>query len=111
MRRQGWLELFTNTQLESSQPELAEFYAKVTVTEGIMTSMVNGVHTEFEAQTLGDILGVSAAGFDMYVREDRSLLGKAKLLDLGQRLSRQPGLKHPQIMKKGDMAPLYQLLF
>jgi len=72
--------------------------------------MVNEVHIEFDAQTLGDILGVPAADFDMYVREDRSLLGKAKLLDLGQRLSRQPGLKHPQIMKKGDMAPLNQLL-
>jgi len=26
-------------------------------------------------------------------------------------LSQQPGLKHPQVVKKGDMAPLHQLLF
>jgi len=34
LRRQGWLELFTNTQLGCSQPNLAKFYARVTVTEG-----------------------------------------------------------------------------
>jgi len=66
---------------------------------------------EFDAQTLGDILGVPAAGFDLYVRKDKSSLDKAKLLDLAQRLSQQPGLKHPQLVKKGDMAPLHQLLF
>jgi len=76
-----------------------------------VTNMVNEVHIEFDAKTLGDILGVPAARFDMYVLQDRSLLGKAKLLDLAQRLSQQPELKHPQIVKKGDMAPLYQLLF
>ena len=108
---QGWLELFTNTQLGCSQPDLAEFYARVTVTEGTVTSMVDGVHIEFDTQTLGDILGVPAAGFGIYVWEDRSLLGKAKLLDLAQRLSQQPGLKHPQTVKKGDMAPLHRLLF
>ena len=80
--RQGWLELFTNTQLGCSQPDLAELYARVTVTEGTMTSTVSVVHIEFDAQTLGDIFGVPAAGFNMYVREDRSLLGNAKLLDL-----------------------------
>jgi len=61
-----------------------------------VTSMVNEVHIEFDAQILGDILGVPAAGFDLYVREDKPLLGKAKLLDLAQRLSQQPGLKHPR---------------
>ena len=90
-----------------SQPNLAKFYAKVSVTEGIVTSEVNGVQIEFDASTLGEILRVLAAGFDLYVREDKSLLGKAKLLDLAQRLSQQPGLKHPQSVKKGDMAPLH----
>jgi len=52
-----------------------------------VTSMVNGVHIEFDAQTLGDILGVPAASFDMYVWEGKSLVGNAKLLDLGQKLS------------------------
>jgi len=102
---------FTNTQLGCSQPDLAEFYDRVTVTKGTVTTLVNGVQIEFDAQTLGDILGVPAVGFDLYVREDRSLLGKAKLLDLVQRLSQQPGLKHPQTVKKGDMTPLHQLLF
>jgi len=48
LKRQGWRELFTNTQLGCSQPNLAEFYARVTITEGIVTSMVNGVHIEFD---------------------------------------------------------------
>jgi len=39
------------------------------------------------------------------------LLGKAKLLELAQWLSQQPGLKHPQAMKKGDMLLLHQLIF
>ena len=76
-----------------------------------MTSMVNGVQIEFDAQTVREILGVPAAEFDLYVRDDKFLLGKAKLLDLAQKLSQQPGLKHPQSVKKGDMAPLHQLLF
>jgi len=91
LRRQGWLELFTNTQLVCSQLDLVEFYARVTITEATVTSMVNGVQIEFDAQTLRDILGVLVARFDLYVREDKSLLGKAKLLDLAQRLSQQPG--------------------
>ena len=41
LRSQGWLDLFTNTQLRCSAPELAEFYARVSVTEGIVTSEVN----------------------------------------------------------------------
>ena len=51
---------------------------------------------EFDAHTLGDILGVPAKGFDLYVRKDKSLLGKAKLLELAQRLSQQLRLKHPR---------------
>jgi len=53
---------------------------------------------------------VPATDFDLYVREDKSLLGKAKLLELAQRLSQQPGLKIPQVVKKGDMQPLHQLI-
>ena len=70
-----------------SQPHLAEFYANISVTENRVTSTVNGVHIEFDTQILGDILGVPAKGFDLYVREDKSLLGRAKLLDLAQWLS------------------------
>ena len=43
---------------------------------------MNGVQIEFDAQMLGEILGVPTAGFDLYVREDKFLLGKARLLDL-----------------------------
>jgi len=66
---------------------------------------------EVDAKAFGVILGVPVTGFDLYVREDKSLLGKAKLLELAQQLSQQPGLKHPQAVKKGDMQPLHQLIF
>jgi len=89
---------------------LAEFYANVIVSEGMMTSTVNEVLIEVDARALGVILGVPAMGFDLYVQEDKSLLGKAKLLELAQRLSQQPGLKHPQAVKKDDMQPLHQLI-
>ena len=51
LRSHGWLELFTNTQLACSQPELAEFYTRVTVTEGTVTSVVNGVQIESVSYT------------------------------------------------------------
>ena len=57
LRAQGWLEFFTNTQLGCFQPNLAEFYANVFVTEDRVSSTVNGVLMEFDAHTLGDILG------------------------------------------------------
>jgi len=76
-----------------------------------VTSEVNGVKIVFNALKLREILGISAAGFDIYIQEEKSLLGKARLLELTQRLSQQPGLKTPQTVKKGDMALLHQLLF
>jgi len=54
---------------------------------------------------------VPATGFDLYVREDKSLLSRDRLLELSQHLSQQPGLRNPQAVKKGDMQPLHQLLF
>jgi len=111
LRAQGWLELFTNTQFGCSQLDLAEFYANITVSKGLMTSTVNGVLIEIDARALGVVLGVPATGFNLYVREDKSLLDKEKLLELAQRLSQQPRLKHSQAVKKGDMLPLHQLLF
>jgi len=110
LKAQGWFELFTNTQLGCSQPDVAEFYANVFVVEGVLTSTVNGVLIEVDSRALGVILGVPATGFDLYVREDNSLLGKAKLLKLAQHLSQQPGLKSPQAVKD-DMQPLHQLIF
>ena len=75
---------FTNTQLRCSQPNVAEFYANVSLSEGVLSSTVNGVLIEVDAQALGVILGVPTTGIDLYVREDKSLLGKAKLLELAQ---------------------------
>jgi len=38
LRQQGWLELFTNTNLGCSLPDLAEFYARCSVTDGRLFS-------------------------------------------------------------------------
>ena len=76
-----------------------------------MTSKVNGMKVKFDAQQLGEMLGVPETRFDIYVQEDKSLLGKARLLELAYKLSQQPGLKAPQVVKKGDIALLHQLLF
>ena len=110
LKAQGWFELFTNTQMGCSQPDVAEFYANVSLLGGVLCSTVNGFLIEVDAQGLG-ILGVPATGFDLYIREDKSLLGRDRLLELAQRLSQQPGLRSPQSVKKGDMQPIHQLIF
>jgi len=61
---QGWLDPFTNTKRGCSVSDLAEFYAN----------------------NFGELLGVSAEGFDVYVREDKSVLGDERLLELTQTL-------------------------
>ena len=111
LKAQGWFELFTNTQMGCSQPDVAEFYANVLLSGDVLSSTVNGVLIKVDARALGVILGVPATGFDLYVREDKSLLSKAKLLELAQHLSQQPGLKNPQAVKKGDIQLFHQLLF
>jgi len=65
-----------------SQPDVVEFYASVSVSRDVLTSRVNGVLIEVDARALGMILGWPATGFDLYVREDKSLLSKARLLEL-----------------------------
>ena len=45
-----------------SQSELAEFYAKVVVTKGTVTSEVNGVKISFDARRLSEILGIPSVG-------------------------------------------------
>ena len=111
LRVQGSLDFFTNTQLGCSVPGLAEFYANCEVTNGGATSEVNGKKLRFDAKKLGEILGVLAVGFDMYVYEEKSVLGIARLLELAQKLSKKTGLKTPQSVKKGDMSSVHQLLF
>jgi len=87
LRAQGWLKLFTNTQLGCSVTDLAEFYANCSVTHGVVISEVNGKRMRFDAKKLGEILGVLATGFDIYIREDKSVLGNTRLLEFSQRLS------------------------
>jgi len=111
LKAQEWFKLFTNTQMGCSQPDVAEFYANVSLSGGVLSSTVNAVLIEVGARTLGVISGVLATGFDLYVREDKSLLGRDRLLELAQYLSQQSGLRSPQSVKKGDMQPLHQLIF
>jgi len=100
LRAQGWLELFANTQLGCSVPDLAEFYANCNVTNAVVTSEVNGKKLKFNAKDLGAILRVPAEDFDVYVREDKTVPGTARLLQLTQTLSQQTRLKAPQSVKK-----------
>ena len=71
----------------------------------MVTSTIGDKEVKFDACSLGEILGVPSHGFDVYVREDKSVLGTAKLLELSQRLSQNQGLKTPTSVKKGDMTP------
>ena len=74
LQTQGWFELFANTELGCSQADVVEFYANVALYGEVLSSTVNGVPIEVDDQALGVILGVPATGFDLYVREDKSLL-------------------------------------
>jgi len=65
----------------------------------------------FNAKELGEILGIPSEGFGVYVREDKTVLGTARLLQLTQRLSQRPSFKTPQSVKKGEMTPLHRLIF
>ena len=87
LKAQGWLNLFTNIQMGCSILDLAEFDANCKVTNGVVTSEVNGKKLRFDAKKLGEILGVPTVGFFVYVREDKSMLGTARLLELAQKLS------------------------
>jgi len=82
LRAQGWLELFTNTQLGCSVPDLAEFYGNCSISQGVVKSEMNGQKVHFDARKFGEILGIPATGFDIYVRDDKTILGKARLLEL-----------------------------
>jgi len=78
----GWLELFTNTKRCCSVLELAEFYANYVVTNGVVTSIINSHQLRFDVGDLGELLRVSSEGFNVYVRDDKSVLGDERLLEL-----------------------------
>ena len=61
----------------------------------MVTIEVNEKKLKINAKDLGAILGVPAEGFDVYVREDKTVLGIAWLLKLTQTLSQQTRLKAP----------------
>jgi len=111
LKAHSWLDLFANTQRECSVPDLVEFYANCNVTNGVVTTMVNGKRLRFNDKELGEILGVPAVGFGVCMREDKTMLRAKRLLQLTQRLSQQLGLKAPRSVKKGEMTPYHQLLF
>jgi len=77
LRAQGWLELFANTQLGCFVPALAEFYANCNITNAAVTSEAfeEKKKLKFNAKDLDAILGVSTEDFDLYIREDKTVLG------------------------------------
>jgi len=87
LEAQRWLDLFTDTMRGCSVPDLAEFYANCVVTNRVVISTVNDHDLRFDAKKLGEILGVSSEGFDVYVQEDKSILGEEQLLELTQKLA------------------------
>ena len=109
LEAQGWLELFTDPKRGCSVLDLAEFYANCVVTNGVVMSIVNGHEVQFDAKKLGELLGVSSEGFDVYMREDKSVLGKERLLELTQKLAQKPHLTMSWSVRKGKMMPLHQL--
>jgi len=90
---------------------LAEFYANCVVTNGLVTGTVNGHKLRFDASDLCELLGISAEGFDVYIREDKSILGDEQLLELTQRFAQKSHLTEPRSVQKGKMTLLHQLLF
>jgi len=57
-----------------------------------VTSTINGQQVRFDVRELGELLGVSSEDFDVYVREDKSVLSDERLLELTQRLAQKPHL-------------------
>jgi len=111
LKDQGWLDLFTDTKKGCLVPDLAKFYVNCVITNGVVTSTVNGLEVRFDARELGELLGVSSEGFDVYVPEDKSVLGDERLMSLTQRIARKPHLTVFWSVRKGKMMPLHRLLF
>jgi len=103
LRTRGWLDTFINTKRGCSVPKLAEFYANCEVTNGIVTGSVHGRELCFDANNLGAWLGVPSKGFDVYVREDKTVLSNDQLSDLTRKLAQRPDLNAPRSVTKGEM--------
>jgi len=111
LEAQDWLELFTNSKRGCYVPKLIDFYANCVVINGVVTSIVNGHKLRFDASDLSELLRVPSEGFDVYVREDKSVLGDERLLELTQRLVQKPYLNKARSVRKRETTPLHQLLF
>ena len=111
LKAQGWLAVFMNTNRGWSVPDLGKLYANCVVTNGVVTSIVNGRKLRFNAKELGAILGVPSEGFDVYVHEDKNMLGTERLVELTRRLSQKLDLLAPQFVKTGEMTSLHILIF
>ena len=98
----GWLELFTNTKRGWSIPELAKFYANCEVTNVIVSSSVHGKDICFDADNLGNWLGVPWQGFDVYEREHKNALGNEQLLDLTRKLAQKLTISEPRFVNRGN---------
>jgi len=103
--------LFIDTKRGCSIPDLAEFYANCVVTNGVVTNTVSGYEVRFDAREIGELLGVSSKGFDVYVREDKCVLGDEGLLELTQRLAQKPHLTMSWSVRRDEMVSLHRLLF
>jgi len=111
LEAQGWLDLLTYTKRKCSVPDLAEFYGNCVVTNGVVTSTVNDHHLRFDAKKLGELLGVSSKGFDVYVWEDNSILGEEWLLELTQKLAKTLSDCVPIYEKGGNHAIASTIVF
>ena len=103
--------MFIDTKRGCSIPDLAEFYANCVVTNGVVTNTVSGYEVRFDAREIGELLGVSSKGFDVYVREDKCVLGDEGLLELTQRLAQKPHLTMSWSVRRDEMVSLHRLLF
>jgi len=64
---------------------------------------LEGRKIQFDAPKLGEILGVPATGFDVYVREDKSVLGQARLLELSKIELANRLANTPKCEERGDV--------
>jgi len=48
----------------------------------VVTSTAGGHRIRFDVVDLGEMLGVTSDGFDVYVCEDKNVLGEERLLEL-----------------------------
>jgi len=81
------------------------------VTNGLVTSTIGGHRIRFDATNLNEMLGVPSDGFDVYVCEDKNVLGDERLLEMTRNLAQNLQLTMSRSIHKGEMITLHCLLF